>query len=294
MSAVAQALDDAGVPLIEVTHGDGLGGASVNYGFPAASDEEYLRAVIPNLKQAKVSALLIPGIGTVDHLHMVKDCGVHTVRVATHCTEADVSEQHISTAREMEWRERLDTIGIFLTSGTKADVLQSLIATIRVDLPEARIIVRQHPVTLLKTDFSTIGVDDPLIELTIGNPLDDEIAACDMVICGNSGVAMNVLSGGRPVAYLSSLDGIKFDANGFVASRLVLSVPWWTDDIYDRLKGFYQAPGWRGVMQSYDASYGADLDELKRAAAQVMMRHLRPAASATIDAEVGDRGRLVA
>ncbi|EAQ29448.1 hypothetical protein NAP1_01710 [Erythrobacter sp. NAP1] len=180
------------------------------------------------------------------------------------------------TAGEMQWREKVETVGIFLTAGTKADALQSLIATIRVDLPTARIIVRQHPVTLLKTDFSLIGIDDPLTQLTIGNPLDDEIAACDMVICGNSGVAMNVLSGGRPVAYLSSLDGFQFDANGFVASRLVISVPWWTDDIYDRLKGFYNAPGWRGVMQSYDASYGADIAQLRKDAVEVLMRHLRP------------------
>ena len=102
MVTVAKALDEAGVPLIEVTHGDGLGGASVNYGFPAASDEEYLRAVVPEMKQAKISALLIPGIGTVEHLHMIKDCGVTTVRVATHCTEADVSEQHIGTACKLE------------------------------------------------------------------------------------------------------------------------------------------------------------------------------------------------
>lgn len=110
MQRISQGLDEAGVPLIEVTHGDGLGGASVNYGFPAASDEEYLRAVIPHLKQAKVSALLLPGIGTVDHLRMAADCGVSTIRVATHCTEADVSEQHIALGREMG----LDTVGFLM------------------------------------------------------------------------------------------------------------------------------------------------------------------------------------
>lgn len=70
MIAISTALDDAGVPLIEVTHGDGLGGSSVNYGFAAATDEEYLSAVVPRMKNAKVSALLLPGIGTVDHLKM--------------------------------------------------------------------------------------------------------------------------------------------------------------------------------------------------------------------------------
>src|SRR5690554_1195979 len=95
MTSIARGLDEAGMPLIEVTHGDGLGGASVNYGFPLHSDEEYLSAVIPVLKQAKVSALLLPGIGTVDHLRMAHDLGTHPIRVATHCTEADTSEQHI-------------------------------------------------------------------------------------------------------------------------------------------------------------------------------------------------------
>jgi len=110
MKSIAQGLDAAGCPLIEVTHGDGLGGASVNYGFPAATDEEYLRAVIPLMKQAKVSALLLPGIGTVDHLRMAADCGVTTIRVATHCTEADVSEQHINLGRKMG----LDTVGFLM------------------------------------------------------------------------------------------------------------------------------------------------------------------------------------
>lgn len=110
MIDVATGLDDAGVQLIEVTHGDGLGGTSVNYGFPAHSDEAYLRAVIPQMKQAKVSALLLPGIGTVDHLQMAYDCGVHTIRVATHCTEADVSEQHIQYGRKLG----MDTVGFLM------------------------------------------------------------------------------------------------------------------------------------------------------------------------------------
>ena len=110
MVAVACALDEAGVPLIEVTHGDGLGGSSINYGFPAHSDEAYLTAVVPHMKTAAISALLIPGIGTVDHLHMAKDCGVSTIRVATHCTEADVAEQHIAESAKLG----LDTVGFLM------------------------------------------------------------------------------------------------------------------------------------------------------------------------------------
>ncbi|MCV6591281.1 MAG: 4-hydroxy-2-oxovalerate aldolase [Marinobacterium sp.] len=110
MVNIATGLDEAGMPLIEVTHGDGLGGSSLNYGFPAHTDEEYLSAVIPEMKNAKVSALLLPGIGTVDHLKMAKDLGVSTIRVATHCTEADVSEQHIGMAAKME----MDTVGFLM------------------------------------------------------------------------------------------------------------------------------------------------------------------------------------
>jgi 4-hydroxy-2-oxovalerate/4-hydroxy-2-oxohexanoate aldolase len=110
MIAVARGLDDAGMPLLEITHGDGLGGASVNYGFPRHSDIDYLKAVIPLLKHTRVSALLVPGIGTVDDLREAHDCGLHTVRIATHCTEADVSEQHINAARKMG----LDTVGFLM------------------------------------------------------------------------------------------------------------------------------------------------------------------------------------
>jgi len=111
MVSVARGMDAAGIPMIEVTHGDGLGGASVNYGFPAASDEEYLTAVCKAVKNTKVSALLLPGIGTVDHLKMAVDCGISTIRVATHCTEADVSEQHLTMAAKIDG---LDTVGFLM------------------------------------------------------------------------------------------------------------------------------------------------------------------------------------
>ena len=107
---VASALDEAGVPLIQVTHGDGLGGASVNYGFPAHSDREYLEAIVPKMKRARISVLLIPGIGTVDGLKMAHGCGAGSIHVATHCTEADVAEQHIALARRLG----MDTVGFLM------------------------------------------------------------------------------------------------------------------------------------------------------------------------------------
>lgn len=112
MQDLSQALDKARVPLIEVTHGDGLGGSSVNYGFGLHSDKEYLEAVIPHLKHSQVSILLIPGISTIKDLKVVEDLGVRTVRVATHCTEADVAEQHIKYAA----KQGFDTVGFLMMS----------------------------------------------------------------------------------------------------------------------------------------------------------------------------------
>lgn len=112
MQDLSQALDKARVPLIEVTHGDGLGGSSVNYGFGLHSDREYLEAVIPHLQHAKVSILLIPGISTIKDLKVIEDLGVSTVRVATHCTGADVAEQHIKYAA----KQGFDTVGFLMMS----------------------------------------------------------------------------------------------------------------------------------------------------------------------------------
>ena len=110
MVKVATALDAAGVPLIQVTHGAGLGGNSLQHGFALASNEAYLSAVAPQMKQAKVSVLLIPGLGTMRELQSAYDCGARSVTVATHCTEADTSPQHIAYARKLG----MDTVGFLM------------------------------------------------------------------------------------------------------------------------------------------------------------------------------------
>jgi 4-hydroxy-2-oxovalerate/4-hydroxy-2-oxohexanoate aldolase len=110
MVKVATALDAAGVPLIQVTHGAGLGGNSLQHGFALHSNEDYLRAVVPLMKQAKISVLLIPGMGTMQDLQSAYDCGARSVHVATHCTEADTSPQHIAYARKLG----MDTTGFLM------------------------------------------------------------------------------------------------------------------------------------------------------------------------------------
>ncbi len=99
--AIAQAIEASGVDAIEVAHGDGLSGASFNYGFGAHTDWEWLEAVAEVLDKCVLTTLILPGVGTVEELKRAYDIGVRSVRVATHCTEADVSKQHIGIARDL-------------------------------------------------------------------------------------------------------------------------------------------------------------------------------------------------
>lgn len=110
MVRLAKALDDAGVRMMQVTHGDGLGGSSRNYGFSKHTNEEYIGAVADVLVNAQVSVLLVPGLGTMAELKSAYDAGARSVHVATHCTEADVSPQHIAFARELG----MDTTGFLM------------------------------------------------------------------------------------------------------------------------------------------------------------------------------------
>jgi 4-hydroxy 2-oxovalerate aldolase len=107
---VVYALDSAGVEVIEVTHGDGLGGSSFNYGFSAVDDIKLVAAAVDEVREARIAVLLLPGVGTIEDLRRARDAGASVARIATHCTEADVSLQHFAAAREMG----METVGFLM------------------------------------------------------------------------------------------------------------------------------------------------------------------------------------
>jgi 4-hydroxy 2-oxovalerate aldolase len=108
--AIVRGLDAAGVQVIEIAHGDGLGGSSFNYGFSKVDEKELIARACDEAKNSTIACLLLPGIGLADDLKDVRELGVGMARIATHCTEADISEQHIKTAKELG----METIGFMM------------------------------------------------------------------------------------------------------------------------------------------------------------------------------------
>jgi len=109
---VVHALDAAGVQVIEVSHGDGLGGSTFNYGFSLVDEFQLIKAAVDEATQAKIAILMLPGLGTVHHLKKAHECGASVARIATHCTEADVSIQHFGEARRLG----METVGFLMLS----------------------------------------------------------------------------------------------------------------------------------------------------------------------------------
>ena len=101
VKAIASGLDETGVEIIEISHGDGIAGSSFNYGFEKYDELELIRTAAENVHKAKLGILLLPGIGTIEDLKKAREVGAQVVRVATHCTEADISIQHLKAAREL-------------------------------------------------------------------------------------------------------------------------------------------------------------------------------------------------
>jgi len=110
--SVVRALDDARVEVIEVTHGDGLGGSSFNYGFSLTPELQLIKAAVDEAQRARIAVLMLPGLGTIHDLNQAYDVGATVARIATHCTEADISTQHFSHARDLG----METVGFLMLS----------------------------------------------------------------------------------------------------------------------------------------------------------------------------------
>jgi 4-hydroxy 2-oxovalerate aldolase len=146
--AIVHALDGAGVEVIEVAHGDGLGGSSFNYGFSREDEFDLIAAAVHEATQAKIAVLMLPGLGTVEHLKHAHEVGASVARIATHCTEADVSVQHFGAARALG----METVGFLMLSHRTSPAELARQARIMVDAGAQCVYVVDSAGALVLTD----------------------------------------------------------------------------------------------------------------------------------------------
>jgi 4-hydroxy 2-oxovalerate aldolase len=127
--SIVAGLDAVGVPVIEVAHGDGMGGSSFNYGFSGTNERVLMKAAVETVHRAKIAALMLPGVGTKDDIRFVADAGLSVVRIATHCTEADIAIQHFGIARELG----LETVGFLMMAHSQSPEVIAAQARIMAD-----------------------------------------------------------------------------------------------------------------------------------------------------------------
>jgi 4-hydroxy 2-oxovalerate aldolase len=127
--SIVTGLDAVGIPVIEVTHGDGLGGSSFNYGFSGTDERVLMKVAVEAASTSKIAALMLPGLGTKEDIRFVADIGVSVIRIATHCTEADIAIQHFGIARELG----LETVGFLMMAHSQPPEVLAAQARIMAD-----------------------------------------------------------------------------------------------------------------------------------------------------------------
>jgi len=158
------------------------------------------------------------------------------------------------------------TVGIFFTALTNMDRVRILIDRFLNAFHPKKILLRPHPVTLLKENFSGIQQDYSVVKISKNTSLNYDINQCDLIVCGNTGAVIEILKGGCPVLYDAELDQITYDYNGFIEGGLIPSADKINNQLLTKLSKFYKREGWEKIMQLYDASYLNDKNVLLKEA----------------------------
>jgi len=230
-------------------------------GLAAAAHQKMRRVVYVNHAPVPRNSPYVPPVLT-DLSVFYGDVVRKTYELRSRFSGASVNIGQPGDTADMAYSMELQRVGVFLTALTRKDTISRLVTEIRAVHPNIEILIRHHPVTLLETDLTDLTDKTPGITVTLGTPLAEDIGSCDAIICGNSGVILNALRGGRPVAYLPALDTLPLDYNGFLESRLVPRIDGWDTDTFAGLCRFYQAPQWPATMVGHDASYGQSREQI--------------------------------